>query len=519
MFIKKYFWYLSIFLLILTGSLILNIPSASAISCKCNGPINGYLVTQTYSTKDHQTVVGLVNNSCVRETSDETFDDTDDCALYIQKNIDRYFDKNATTTPSNYNAYHFDGTCEISPNCGSGYDVATSTFQIRKPVLNILIPNLNFSDINTTTDQNGDIQIPWIGEYIVAVYQLLVNVASILGVILIIREGIRIILSAGGESKMEGYHNIGRILIGLILAWFSYVILYNLNSSLVSIKPLNVKVVVNKIPADDTSEEDDSPDDATTAAAIQDNNQNALQGSAKIEPQTPCPWKKGQFDPKLCYEWKATSRGSVTYNGQKVSNCGAAPQGQMVTIRSCFNPETSSTEPIYISTESSNDGTPSPTPPIAIVTIQPRMVAPLCKAILLARKYNYDIRIGSSYRSFPEQMNNYCKSVLATGSPPASTAIASPGGSNHGQGLAVDAYLYDKQGNRLTFAGTKKPKKGNYQCNSEDANIDKIARFFYEADSGFNRLGSEIWHFEYGLGKGGGISSKTYTLDRKTYCK
>ncbi len=114
--------------------------------------------------------------------------------------------------------------------------------QIRKPVLNILIPNLTFSDIRTSTiDDEGYVQIPWIGEYVAALYSLAVSIASILAVILVIREGVRIIMSGGGDGKIEGYRNIGRIVAGVILAWSSYVILYNVNANLVSFKPLQVR--------------------------------------------------------------------------------------------------------------------------------------------------------------------------------------------------------------------------------------------------------------------------------------
>ena len=116
--------------------------------------------------------------------------------------------------------------------------------EIRKPIINIFIPDLNFSDVQTSTiDSEGMIQIPWIGEYIAAVYRLAVSVASVLAVILLIREGALIIMSGGGEEKIQGYRNIARILTGLVLAWSSYVILYNINASLVSFKPLQIRFV------------------------------------------------------------------------------------------------------------------------------------------------------------------------------------------------------------------------------------------------------------------------------------
>jgi hypothetical protein len=116
--------------------------------------------------------------------------------------------------------------------------------EIKKPVLNILIPDLKFSDVQPTTDEDGNVVIPWVGEYVAAIYSLAVSVASIVAVILLIREGVLIILSGGGEEKIQGYRNIGRIAAGLVLAWSSYVILYNINSSLVSFQPLKIRYAV-----------------------------------------------------------------------------------------------------------------------------------------------------------------------------------------------------------------------------------------------------------------------------------
>lgn len=120
-------------------------------------------------------------------------------------------------------------------------EFAGTKIEIKKPLINILIPDLTFSDVRSTTDEQGNIVIPWIGEYIAAIYKLGVSVAGILAVVLLIREGALIILSGGGEEKVQGYKNIGRIIAGLVLAMGSYVILYNINTSLVSFRPLQIK--------------------------------------------------------------------------------------------------------------------------------------------------------------------------------------------------------------------------------------------------------------------------------------
>ena len=78
--------------------------------------------------------------------------------------------------------------------------------------------------------------MPWIGEYIKAIFNYGLIVASLIGVIAIIVEGIKIIMSFGGEKKVQGYKNIGRIVIGLVLAWSSVMILRTINPNLVNLK-------------------------------------------------------------------------------------------------------------------------------------------------------------------------------------------------------------------------------------------------------------------------------------------
>jgi hypothetical protein len=131
----------------------------------------------------------------------------DNQCTQLKKDSDQYYKTNVPSTT-------FDA--------GSIYnDSGKPTFEIRKPIINILIPDLKFSDVRTTTDDEGNVVIPWIGEYIAAVYRLAVGVASILAVVLLIREGALIVLSGGGEQKIQGYRNIVRIMLGLVLAWSS----------------------------------------------------------------------------------------------------------------------------------------------------------------------------------------------------------------------------------------------------------------------------------------------------------
>ncbi len=125
-----------------------------------------------------------------------------------------------------------------------------------KPKLMIRLPQLKFSDLSGQVDAEGFLHIPWIGEYIAAVYKFGVAVGSVVAVAIIIKKGFDIVISGGGEGKMEAYKRIGQIVIGLMILWFSYVIMFYLNPDLVAFKALRVKYVA-KIALEDNHIEDE----------------------------------------------------------------------------------------------------------------------------------------------------------------------------------------------------------------------------------------------------------------------
>lgn len=118
--------------------------------------------------------------------------------------------------------------------------------ELHQPLLEFHLPGLSFTDIQNTLDADGYIHLPFIGELIAAIYKFGLVVGSILAAVMIIVSGIRILVSAGGEGKVEGYKRIGEIVIGLAILWGSYSILYTINPDLVNFKALKVKYIERK---------------------------------------------------------------------------------------------------------------------------------------------------------------------------------------------------------------------------------------------------------------------------------
>lgn len=147
------------------------------------------------------------------------------------------------------------GFCYLDKIAKREYDTHKTTFiwglislqndivELKKPALQIKIPGLNFSDVSQTLDKQGYIHIPYIGELITALYKYGIALASMIGVVIIIKCGVKIILSAGGDEKMDAYHQIGQVCIGLVILWGSYAFLYTINPDLVVFKPLRVKYI------------------------------------------------------------------------------------------------------------------------------------------------------------------------------------------------------------------------------------------------------------------------------------
>ncbi len=120
----------------------------------------------------------------------------------------------------------------------------------KKPLLEVTIPGLNFSNISSSTNENGTyFYIAWIPELISALYKFGLAIVSIVAAVVIVVQGVRVIGSGGGEGKTEAYKKSLQSVIGLFIAWGSYAILYNINPALVQFNALKVKVV-DAVPLD-----------------------------------------------------------------------------------------------------------------------------------------------------------------------------------------------------------------------------------------------------------------------------
>ncbi|MFA7245304.1 MAG: transglycosylase SLT domain-containing protein [Candidatus Magasanikbacteria bacterium] len=122
--------------------------------------------------------------------------------------------------------------------------------ELKKPTPKINIPGVNFSDIDVekmkSTDELGTtwLQIPFIGEYIAALYKYGIVLITFIAVIMLIFSGISLIASAGNSEIVEkAKKRIIYSVIGIVISTVSYTLLYIINPNLVNLKSLKILYV------------------------------------------------------------------------------------------------------------------------------------------------------------------------------------------------------------------------------------------------------------------------------------
>ncbi len=116
---------------------------------------------------------------------------------------------------------------------------------IEPPELQIDIGNLNdeLSTITTGKDSTT-MSVPWIGEYISAVYKYAVGIVGILATVVMMFGGVLWITAGGNQERISNAKSwITASLTGLVLVLCSYLILNTVNPDLTRFKPIEIKLV------------------------------------------------------------------------------------------------------------------------------------------------------------------------------------------------------------------------------------------------------------------------------------
>ena len=155
-------------------------------------------------------------------------------------------------------------TDTANPSGGAGEQVPSEDIA---PKLNVPIPTLpEFSKIMVSGDKgNRTLDIPWIAQYVTALYRFGVGIAGILAVVMIMIGGVQYLMAGGDASRVTvAKQKINDAVIGLVLAFGTYLILSVVNPAILNLHALKVLYIEPEVilfTAD--AEENDSAEVAT----------------------------------------------------------------------------------------------------------------------------------------------------------------------------------------------------------------------------------------------------------------
>ncbi len=110
-------------------------------------------------------------------------------------------------------------------------------FRSLTPRLSVPIPGLTFTD---ATMNGQSVVVPFLAEYIVAIYKFAIASAGLLASIMVVYGGFRYLLGSTLGDIKTGKEVIQNALIGLVVLLCSYIILNSLNPDLVQLRPFGL---------------------------------------------------------------------------------------------------------------------------------------------------------------------------------------------------------------------------------------------------------------------------------------
>jgi len=119
-----------------------------------------------------------------------------------------------------------------------------------RPLLEVPVPGIELTPI--IRDENY-ITVPWLAQYISGAYTFLISIAGLLAAVMMVVGGFQYLTSAGDSGRIgAAKKRMTNALMGLVLAFGSYAILYALNPDLIAFNGLKVATVATEVYGSDT---------------------------------------------------------------------------------------------------------------------------------------------------------------------------------------------------------------------------------------------------------------------------
>ncbi len=382
-------------------------------------------------------------------------------------------------------------------------NVEKQTYVAYTPKLQVDVPGLTFDGSITATDgPNGqkNFSIPYIATYINAVYKYAIGLGVLIAIIVIMFGGLRWMTSFGNsKSVSDAKKSIGNAVGGLVLLLGVFSIITVINPDMTSLKNIEIltpKQEVFLMTEPDEPDEDISSVDASGAP---------IPGSAKKI--------------RLCDSFDSCQK-LCTAGGVNVSAMNAAIQASGITPpNNLVDPRIALGQ--YFSSCASGTSADKKFVNCGIIfrgddketRVLPSVIKGLVDAAYLAKQSGYVLSIGSSYRSPEKQVAKVCAKMtkIPVGTKPCGSELACPGGSNHGNGFAIDVCLAkkDEPSKCLTPpTGSADTCANNTQKVLASTELKILNDILFKA--GWFKYCKELWHFEYTTIPVDGFRTKTY---------
>lgn len=409
-----------------------------------------------------------------------------------------------------------DSTCtSIQPSDTSGgatatAETATSTSVTAErasrfaPNLEITIPGLKF-----TTEVAGEeiaggqmFAIPYIAQYINAVYKYLLGAGSLIVIIIIMFAGFRWMVAGGNVAQIDGAKKmISNGVLGLMLLFCTALILKVINPQLLELRSLLIFAPKQEawiMPVPDEADADSSSVTTGAGAPAVGKSSTARLCDSWDSCQKLCEFGKPKTE-AVAAAVKAAgysdSSGMVDPRidiAQYLSGCAGNGGNKNEQYRSCGI--------VFRGNDSER-------------RLLPTVMPGLANAAKIAAEKGYALSIGSTYRSAMEQVAKVCTKMthIVPGTKPCGPGLACPGGSNHMYGYAMDLCLINKTGAVKCLTpptGDSAPCEKNTEITKNNANLKMLNDILFQA--GWYKYCKELWHFEFTDKPAGSFRTKTY---------
>ncbi len=338
-------------------------------------------------------------------------------------------------------------------------DTKGSEIKFVKPTLSIDIPTVSFS---APVGRGDFIESSNISEYISGVYQYLMAISVVIAIVMVMIGGLQYSVGGINSGQIEkGKTRIKNGMIGLVLLFSTYMIMYLINPELLRgdvIQLENVDMV-------------DLPALHDPGDVMMDGGGEEGAGGGAISGTKLC------SSPSDCEQW-----------------CLKNPDPNLWPTRNdkTIDPSQTGLIPTVTGLTTSHGKRVRGTPEL-IAALK------LAGEAAVKKDSDYMIYASSGFRPLRDQIELVCSRIRVPNPDPIKQAariaaigkaVAYPGGSNHGSGIAIDLYLMEKSEKISTDSfNTREQNDPKWK---EGSKI--LAEIMGEA--GFVRYGAEQWHFE-----------------------